>query len=536
MRIRRSVVQRAAVGLVVGLSLLAQACAPAAPSAGSGGELSRKNMNIRLEGNWGNQLNHLLAGSTNPTLTINAAMYDRLVGATPDGKHFVPYVAESWTVNSVTSTTFKIRPGITCSDGSPLDAKAVANHFQHIIDPSYKANQSYRLLGGDDGGPYTVTYDNDAMTMTITSGPNSQMVQNLALPHISIICPAGFEPGADFNKNSYGSGEFVLDTVTADSVRVKRRPDWTWGPNGTTAADPGTPDTITFKVVENTTTAANQLITGELDLIPARGPDVLRLRQEPGLNESVAYSTTLAYMTMNEDPSRATTDKRVRQALITAIDPKAWNQAANNGEGGPGTSVLSDKFACYSAETAKLLPNPPGDTSKARQMLLDAGFSPGADGKLARDGKPLRLEVLTTPLLSAGPEYIAEQFNKVGADAVVVQSANTTLANDGKFDINFYPGANVLPSVGFALGVVSGPNPPVGGNTARIHDPGNEDLLLKAKADLTCQGWYDWQNRLLTEAHVLPLNTLKYSWFGRNTAPVFIMSAYADASTYRWIK
>jgi len=35
---------------------------------------------------------------------------------------------------------------------------------------------------------------------------------------------------------------------------------------------------------------------------------------------------------------------------------------------------------------------------------------------------------------------------------------------------------------------------------------------------------------------VLPLNTLKYSWFGRNTAPVFIMSAYADASTYRWIK
>ena len=142
----------------------------------------------------------------------------------------------------------------------------------------------------------------------------------------------------------------------------------------------------------------------------------------------------------------------------------------------------------------------------------------GADGKLSREGKPLHLEVLSTSLLSSGPEYIAEQFNKMGADAVVVPSDNTNLSNDGKFDINFYPGANVLPSTGFALGVVSGPNPPVGGNTARIHDPVNEDLLLKAKADGTCQGWYAWQDHLLTEYHILPLNTLKYSWFGRNTA------------------
>jgi peptide/nickel transport system substrate-binding protein len=520
--------------------LLLAACAQPAPVAtqgsGSSGELSRKNMNIRLEGNWGNQLNHLLAGSTNPTLTINAAMYDRLVGTTPDGKSFVPYVATAWKVNSPTSVTFTIRKGITCSDGTPLNASAVANHFKHVIDPAYKANQSYRLLGGDDGGPYSVTSDDDASTMTITSGPNSQMVQNLALPHIQIICPAGFEPGADFNKHSYGSGEFVLDSVTADSVKVKRRPEWDWGPNGTKASDPGVPDSITFKVVENATTAANQLLTGELDLAPIRGPDVLRLRQEKNLNESVAYSTTLAYMTMNEDPSRVTSDKRVREALMTAIDPKAWNIAANNGEGGPGTSILSSNFECYAPNTANLLPNPPGDTAKAHAMLLAAGYSEGADGKLSKNGQPLKLEVLTMPLLNAGPEYIAEQFNKMGASAVVVQSANTTLANDGKFDINFYPGANVLPSTGFALGVVSGPDPPVGGNSARIHDPVNEELLLKAKADASCAGWFAWQEHLISDAHILPLNTLKYSWFGRDTAPVFIMSAYADASTFKWVK
>ena len=162
-------------GVVISAVFLLAACAPAAPVATQGssasGELTRKNMNIRLEGNWGNQLNHLLAGSTNPTLTINAAMYDRLVGTTPDGKSFVPYVATAWKVNSPTSVTFTIRKGITCSDGTPLNASAVANHFKHVIDPAYKANQSYRLLGGDDGGPYAVTSDDDASTMTITSGP-----------------------------------------------------------------------------------------------------------------------------------------------------------------------------------------------------------------------------------------------------------------------------------------------------------------------------------------------------------------------------
>lgn len=39
-------------------------------------------------------------------------------------------MAESWTTNAdKTEYTFKIRPGITFSDGTPLDANAVAKNF-----------------------------------------------------------------------------------------------------------------------------------------------------------------------------------------------------------------------------------------------------------------------------------------------------------------------------------------------------------------------------------------------------------------------
>ncbi len=41
-----------------------------------------------------------------------------------------PWIAESWTTNAdKTEYTFKIRPGVTFSDGTPLDAAAVAKNF-----------------------------------------------------------------------------------------------------------------------------------------------------------------------------------------------------------------------------------------------------------------------------------------------------------------------------------------------------------------------------------------------------------------------
>ncbi len=44
-----------------------------------------------------------------------------------------PWIAESWTVNAdATEYVFKIRPGVTFSDGTPLDAAAVAKNFDDL--------------------------------------------------------------------------------------------------------------------------------------------------------------------------------------------------------------------------------------------------------------------------------------------------------------------------------------------------------------------------------------------------------------------
>jgi peptide/nickel transport system substrate-binding protein len=48
----------------------------------------------------------------------------------PETLKVEPWIAQSWTTNAdKTEYTFKLHPGVTFSDGTPLDANAVAKNF-----------------------------------------------------------------------------------------------------------------------------------------------------------------------------------------------------------------------------------------------------------------------------------------------------------------------------------------------------------------------------------------------------------------------
>lgn len=70
------------------------------------------------------------AGGFYPNGGILNQITDKLTWQNPKTLQVEPWVAESWTTNAdKTEYTFKIRPGITFSDGTPLDANAVAKNF-----------------------------------------------------------------------------------------------------------------------------------------------------------------------------------------------------------------------------------------------------------------------------------------------------------------------------------------------------------------------------------------------------------------------
>jgi ABC-type transport system substrate-binding protein len=155
-----------------------------------------------------------------------------------------------------------------------------------------------------------------------------------------------------------------------DHATLKRRDDWKWGPSGVTASD--LPQTLVVRVVPNDTTAANLLLTGGLDIAQINGPDVTRLLAEKSLISKTSTSFYNNPLYFNEDPSRPTGDRKVREALASAIDRDQFNQAADQGHGTLSSSYLQPNADCFEPATANLLPTDPSP-ARARQLLVADG-------------------------------------------------------------------------------------------------------------------------------------------------------------------
>src|SRR5262245_60494340 len=70
------------------------------------------------------------AGGFYPNGGVLNQITDKLTYQNPETLEIEPWLAQSWQVNdTATEYTFKLRPGITFSDGTPVDAKVVALNF-----------------------------------------------------------------------------------------------------------------------------------------------------------------------------------------------------------------------------------------------------------------------------------------------------------------------------------------------------------------------------------------------------------------------
>src|SRR5262249_48078434 len=208
----------------------------------------------------------------------------------------------------------------------------------------------------------------------------------------SIICPKGLEPSADFTKQSYGSGPYIFKSaVQGNEYVVTKREGWNWGPNGMKSSDPGFPDSLIFKVISADTTAANSLLTGALHISAGSGPDVKRMASDTSLDHQVRAGGAPYILAMNQGAERPTASDVVRKAVATALDPKQWTVAAGEPDAPLSTNIQANPGGyCYTDLSANM---PKPSVASAKQILLDAGYTAGPDGKLQKGGVPLKLRV-----------------------------------------------------------------------------------------------------------------------------------------------
>ncbi|MGF6258864.1 TIGR04028 family ABC transporter substrate-binding protein [Ensifer sp. LBL] len=361
------------------------------------------------------------AGGFYPNGGILNQITDKLTYQNPMTLEIEPWIAESWTVNAdATEYTFKIRPGVTFSDGSPLDAAAVAKNYdvfglgnKALKQPVSEVINNYERSEVVD--PLTVKFyfkkpSPGFLQGTSVIGSGLVAASTLALP---------FEELGDATK-IIGSGPFVVESETiGKELNLKAREEYNWGPAKLEHQGRAYLDGIKYIITGEDSVRIGALLAGQADFIrQVQAYDEGQVEAQDyqiyapstrGVNNSVVFRP--------DNPLVA--DIRVRQALLYATDTKEIVTTLFSANYPQATSIIASSALGYKDISAKLAFDP----VKAKALLDEAGWSVGANGLRQKDGKELVLtayESLPQPQNKETLQLVAQQWGKVGVKLSVL--------------------------------------------------------------------------------------------------------------------
>lgn len=244
-----------------------------------------------------------LAAASNDGLRVIENVYDRLYVLDAQGRP-QPSLATSYSqAADQLSWTFKLRPGVTFSNGTPLTAKDVA----FSLDLARKG----LYLGSLYAAITSVTAPDPGTVVITLKTPDPALLDKLTLVTAGVVPDNyGGLPKAAFWKRPTASGAWQIQSFTAGrSVKVVPNPRY-WG------AKPYL-QSVTVELVTNANTRLLQLLNGQAQLI-----------ETPANAQLTRSRPTRGRRCSPRRPPRSTsstsTPPRRRSATCTSGAPSHW--------------------------------------------------------------------------------------------------------------------------------------------------------------------------------------------------------------------
>ncbi|MET0427148.1 MAG: TIGR04028 family ABC transporter substrate-binding protein [Microvirga sp.] len=372
------------------------------------------------------------AGGFYPNGGILNQITDKLTYQNPKTLEIEPWIAQSWTVNAdATEYTFKIRPGVTFSDGTPLDAAAVAKNF----DTFGRGNKDLKLPVSEVINNYDRSEVIDPLTVTFFfKRPSPGFLQGTSVIGSGLVSLATlalpYEGLGDATK-IIGSGPFVVASETLGrELNLKARKDYAWGPAKVAHQGPAYLDSIKYIVTPEDSVRIGALLAGQADVIrQIQAYDEKQVEDEGyriyapstrGVNNSVVFRP--------DNP--LVSDIRVRRALLHATNPDEIVSTLFSANYPKATSIIARTALGYVDQSAKLGYDP----AAAKALLDEAGWKVGVNGLRQKDGQILELsayESLPQPQNKETLQLVSEQWGKLGVKLNVLtgDSGTATINN-----------------------------------------------------------------------------------------------------------
>lgn len=343
---------------------------------------------------------------------------DNLVSASEDGS-VVPWIATGWEVSEDQKVwTLQLRDDVTFTDGTPLDAEAVAYNFDYWMDGGNGTAAAHL------GGFYDRAEVVDERTVRIhLSAPFAPFLSTISQSYFGLQSPTALQTRTDEENctEPIGSGPFtVKDWRRGEYIEFQRNEDYDWAPANARHQGPAYVAGIRWNIIPDNTSRYGSLLAGEMDAIgEVPAVNIAQARQEFGFTQ---YITPGRPVVMNLNSQQGIfTDQKVRQALSFATDRKANVESAFLGTVPfEPSGYLSQSTPDYDEDAATEYPF---DLQRANALLDEAGWTGrDADGTRSRDGERLTAKVVyglnttVTPDGQTAIQNFQEQARAAGFD------------------------------------------------------------------------------------------------------------------------
>ncbi len=343
----------------------------------------------------------------------------------------VPTVENGGVAQDLTSITWRLKPGILWSDGTPLTSADVVFTWEYCTHPEGGCAQASKFDGVvsvealDEltvkvtfAGPMPVPYG----PFTGGQGPILQKAQ------FQTCLGAAAPTCTDANFGPVGTGPFVVtDFRPNDVIQMAANPNY---------RDPAKPRfaTVTFKGGGDAAGAGRAVLeTGEFDYAwnLQLAPPVLAGMVAAGRGKAIsAFGTLVERIEINlTDPSpslpegeRSTrkhphpilSDLRVRKALSMAIDRETLVEIGYGQAGRPACTIVPSPPNFASTRTDCLAQ----DIAGANALLDEAGWVRGPDGVRGKDGRRLSLlyQTSTNAVRQDFQALIKQWWSEIGVE------------------------------------------------------------------------------------------------------------------------
>ena len=359
--------------------------------------------------------------------------------------------------------TFKLKGGLSFSDGSPVSASDVVSSWQYFAKDA-TINSSFM---GSFASIESVRALNQEMVEITFSEFSLENLSNLALLKI-VKLKNGVKKNLDINE-VLGCGRYRVESVSPLEIKILPR------------EKKNVP--MIFKVVKDETTLALKLINKEIDLsVASISPRKMIWLEENSRELKIYKRPSSNYLFMGLNQTKETLKPlKFREALSLLIPREKLLKYKLKNSAVLARGMFSPAFT----EMYEALPLDDYNPTKAQKIFSELGYRLNKNGGLEKNGKKLSLEWIVSNNKSSieMAETIMHEFNRAGINIelnVMEWSSFMNSFKSGRFDLVVsqwigFSGPDMLRFVFHSKNI-----PPAGGNRIHYDNPQFDRLIDEA--------------------------------------------------------